>query len=333
MGGYGKAAWAHLPLESPDAVRDLAKRLANAGFDAIIPCLVSPDGSAIYQSRVARVDPAIAGWDPLEVLCDEAGQAGLEVHAWNCVFAEGAQSQLFADHPRTVARFRDGEPEFDAVAGGSSWACPAQAATQAYELAIYQEWLDRYEVALHIDYIRYKDDTICFCPHCRAAFMQHYGSDPVEIDGAHEHWTQWVDWRAAQITGFVEQLRERSIAAGRTISAGVFADYPECIETVGQDWEDWGRRDLVDVMMPMNYTPSASIAAKRTRNHVHALGGSVPLWEGLLLRDATTTAELVAQVEAVLEAGASGIVIFEYSGRFGRALSDEDIHALNAIAV
>ena len=74
-----------------------------------------------------------------------------------------------------------------------------------------------------------------------------------------------------------------------------------------------------------------AIAAKRTRNHVHALGGSVPLWEGLLLREATTTSELVAQVEAVLEVGASGIVLFEHSGILGRPLSDEDIAALNAI--
>lgn len=332
MGGFGKATWAHLPQDGPDAVRGVARRLADAGFDAIIPCLVYPDGYALYQSRVAKVNPAIAGWDPLEVLCDESSKVGLEVHAWNCVFAEGHNSKLLEDHPEVVACYRDGKPANDVVYDTSGWACPVRPETQAYEMAIYQEWLDNYDLAaLHIDYIRYKDDTLCFCAHCREEFKLQFGSDPVDIDGAHNHWSEWVDWRVAQITGFVERLRKRANAAGKTMSAGVFADYPNCVWGVGQDWEDWGRRGLVDVMMPMNYTPSTTIAAKRTRNHVHALEGSVPLWEGLYLWKEKTTRDFVEQVERVIAAGAHGIVTFEYSGLYGRALSDEDITALKAI--
>lgn len=332
MSSFGKATWAHLPQEGPDAVRAMARQLGEAGFDAIIPCLLHPDGYALYQSKVAKVRPSVADWDPLDVLCDEASRVGLEVHAWNCVFAEGPHSNLMEQHPEAVGVDRNGKPTDDIFFDTSGWACPVRPESQAYELAIYQEMIDNYDIAaVHIDYIRYKDETLCYCDYCRAAFKGEFGVDPVEIDFEHVNWSDWTEWRVAQITRFAAKVRERASAAGKTVSAGVFADYPNCVWGVGQDWEDWGRRGLVDVMMPMNYTASASIAAKRTRNHVHALAGSCPLWEGLYLRKATTTAMLVEQIERVLEAGAQGIVTFEVSGLYGRPLLPEDFKAINAI--
>lgn len=331
MANIGEATWIHhLPHDGPNAVRAVARRLAEAGFDAVIPCIKNPDGYADFQSRVAKVRPEFATWDPLATLCDEAKRVGLQVHAWCCVFPEGNGSNLIEQHPEYIAR----DPQNrEAVAPPHNirWACSSRPEVQDYEMALYQELLENYDLtAVHLDYIRYSHPRngfpTCYCAYCREEFQRQFDVDPVAIDEAHRHWGDWVDWRVAQITRFVEQLRERANQAGKQVTAAVFPDYPNCVWEIGQDWEDWGRRGLVDVMMPMNYTMSADIAAKRARNHRHALDGSVPLWEGLWHRKAMTTPMLVEQIDRVLDQGARGITIFEYFG-----LSDDDLAAIKAI--
>jgi uncharacterized lipoprotein YddW (UPF0748 family) len=328
MDRFGKATWIHhLPSEGPDAVRQVARRLAEAGFDAVIPCVKNPDGYADWASRVAKVRPVFADWDPLATLCEEASRVGLQVHAWCCVFPEGDGSNLLEAHPEYVARDPQGR-EVVAPPYSIRWACSSRPEVQAYELSLSQELLDNYDLAaVHLDYIRYCHPAngypSCYCDYCRGAFRAAHGADPVEIDQAHALYAEWIAWRVAQITRFVEQLRERANAAGKQVTAAVFPDYPNCVWGIGQDWEDWAKRGLVDVLMPMNYTMSIPIAAKRARNHRCAVNGAVPLWEGLWNREAMTTQTLADQVNAVLTEGAQGVTIFEYFG-----LSDEDLAAL-----
>jgi len=334
MGGIGKATWIHhLPKEGPEAVRRVARRLAEAGFDLVIPAIKNPDGYLDYHGTTAFVRPDFAEWDPLRVLTEEANRLGLKVHPWCCVFPEGAGSKLLQEHPEYVAQDPNGEP---VVAGQYKirWACSSRPEVQDYEFAMYQELLDRYDIAgVHLDYIRYNHPAngqqSCFCPYCRETFGKETGFEASKAtDPATRDWAAWVDWKTANITRFVERLHVAAKAKGKEVSAAVFPEYPECIVAIGQDWEDWGKRKLVDFMFPMNYTMSAKIAIKRTRNHVAAMAGSgVPLWEGLWNRAALTTPMLMEQVNGVLAQGAQGIVIFEYYG-----LDDDDLRALSQLA-
>jgi uncharacterized lipoprotein YddW (UPF0748 family) len=331
MGNIGKAVWIHnLPQEGPEDVRMVARRLAEAGISLLIPCIKNVDGFIDYHGAASHIRPEFNAWDPLQVLTEEARRVGLSIHPWCCVFPEGEGSRLLQEHPEYVALDPAGAP---IIVGNYKirWACCARPEVQDYELAMYYELMDRYDIdGVHLDYIRYhqglRGQRSCYCAYCRAAFKQETGFEP-SFDEATRAWSAWVDWKAARITLFVQQLSIAAKTRSKEVSAAVFPDYPDSIPDIGQDWEDWGRRRLVDYMFPMNYTMNNTIAVKRTRNHVAGMSGSgVPLWEGLWNRPEVTTPMLMEQVRCVLAAGAQGIVIFEYY-----SLDDQDLRALSKL--
>jgi uncharacterized lipoprotein YddW (UPF0748 family) len=110
------------------------------------------------------------------------------------------------------------------------------------------------------------------------------------------------------------------------LSAAVFADYPGCSERQGQDWVKWAQDNLVDYLFPMNYTNSLRTAVARALCHMALVRDSVPVWEGLGKSSSASqlsTDDLSNQVRATLQAGASGIVLFQYP-----SITDEDIEML-----
>lgn len=330
MAAVGKATWIHHLPQNPDSVRQVARRLADAGFDLVIPCVKNPDGYLDYHGTTAFVRPEFSEWDPLRVLTDEARRVGLKVHPWCCVFPEGEGSKLLQEHPNYVALDPSGEP---VIAGQYKirWACSSRPEVQDYEFAMYAELMDRYDIdGVHLDYIRYNHPSnghqSCFCAYCQETFKRETGADP-SLDQATREWSAWIDWKTANITRFVERLSAEARQKGKEVSAAVFPDYPNSVVDIGQDWEEWARRGLVDFLFPMNYTMSTKIAIKRTRNHVAALEGTdIPLWEGLWNRQALSTPMLMAQVQGVLDQGAQGVVIFEYFG-----IDDQDLQALSQL--
>lgn len=156
-----------------------------------------------------------------------------------------------------------------------------------------------------------------------------YGVDPSRLDWRDALWGDWLTYRAEPVTRFVERLRGATKARGKELSAAVFPDYPDCLIGVGQDWAAWVERGLLDLLLPMNYTSSAEIARRRTQAHRAYVNGKTPIWEGLGKSSHASyqpTKNLIAQVEAVLSAGAEGICLFHYA-----AVRDEDLSALRRV--
>ena len=322
--------------EGPDSVKPMVERLAGAGFHLIIPVVKPGDGYMNYHSRIEKVRSKFKDWDPLEVLVREAKAAGLKVHPWMCVFPEGEGSSLVRRDPSLRMVDRHGRPR--------PWACPASDEVRRHELSLYEEVMEDYDVdGVHMDYIRYDSEDVCFCRRCREGFRKETGVDPLEIgkssefnsfrsrsrNRGHPAWAKWIEWRAGWVTKFVEELSEAAAFRRKDVSAAVFMDYPECIVYQGQEWGDWGERGLVDYIFPMTYTNSTLMVRKRTRNHLVQVEGRCYIWEGLGKRSSRsdlTTGKLIEQAEAALDEGAEGIVIFSYG-----ALTDEDLRALSKL--
>jgi uncharacterized lipoprotein YddW (UPF0748 family) len=324
MGRFPKATWIHHLPKDPESVRNVARRLAEADFDLVIPCVINPDGFLDYHSSVGNIRDDFKEWDPLKILVEEAHEKGIQVHPWSCVFAEGRGSKLLQDKPELAAVDKEGSPVVPGGPHRMGWACPAREEVQDYEMALYQEMMDNYPVdGVHLDYIRYGGGFMCFCDYCRETFKAESGADPVTLDAQSELWPEWVSWRVNIITKFVGRLREAARAKNVEVSAAVFAGYPECVESIGQDWVKWGKSGLVDYLFPMNYTLDAKQAVERANNHIAAVGGACPVWEGLWNKPEMTVPMLIEEIQGVLRAGAQGLVIFEYYG-----LSDEDIEAI-----
>lgn len=336
---FHKGVWSNPVADyakGPNSVGLMVDRLARAGFDLIIPLVKGGDGYVNYHSRIEKVRPEFADWDPLILLVQKAKAAGLKVHPWMCVFRESENSTLIQKDPSLQMIDRDGRPK--------PWACPAAEEVRKFELILYEEVMNNYEVdGVHMDYIRYDSEDVCFCQRCRSGFKAETGIDPIEIGKAsefnvfsergrnrkHPAWAKWIEWRAGWVTKFVEDLSKVTKARGKELSAAVFMDYPECIAYQGQDWGDWGERGLIDYAFPMTYTNSALMLRRRTRNHLTQVRGGCHVWEGLgkaSSRSALDTEALIKQARIVLEEGAEGIVIFSHA-----ALTDEDLAALSPL--
>jgi hypothetical protein len=65
------------------------------------------------------------------------------------------------------------------------------------------------------------------------------------------------------------------------------------------------------------------VASHRAINHLAALSGKTPLWEGLWYRPTLSRDEFLAQVDGVRKLGIDGIVVFEYY-----RLTDDDLDVL-----
>ena len=320
---FGKAVWSHPTRDYRDgknSVRPMVERLAEAGFDLIVPCFKG-HGSVSYPSKVANVSDWCKGWDPLAVLSEEANRAGIKVHPWLCVFPEGEGSALIERNPGLAACDPEGKPQ--------DWACPRSQEVQDYEFSLYEEVM-AYEVAgVHLDYIRYGGQDSCLCRRCRQAFSEQFGVDPTRLARQDALWGEWQKFRMEPVTRFVEGMRAATTAASKELSAAVFPDYPGCLIGVGQDWPDWAERELIDLLLPMNYIASTDVARRRTQQHMTYAKGKVPVWEGLGKQSSHSylpTRYLLEQVEAVLDEGAEGICLFSYA-----AVLDEEFEALKKL--
>jgi uncharacterized lipoprotein YddW (UPF0748 family) len=332
MSKVWKATWLHKLPSTPEDVKTVARRLANAGFDLLIPCIKQVTGIADYHSRVANVRAEYRDWDPLMVLAEEANAVGLAVHAWCCVFPEGEDSKLLNARPELVAvpttEKPRGEPQF-------RLACPNRPEVQDYEAALYQELIDNYPISgVHLDYIRFMGG-LCFCEVCQKSYREATGGDLNALkffewnNPAAQDMDAWIDWRCEVITRFVRRIRKASRKGGKELSAAVFHYHPGGLLDIGQDWEAWVREGLLDYVFPMNYSQSTHIAAKWARNNVAALAGAPSdcrHWQGLLRPACMSTSRFVRHVRAVLDAGVEGFTIFEYP-----YLRDEDLAALKAL--
>jgi uncharacterized lipoprotein YddW (UPF0748 family) len=159
--------------------------------------------------------------------------------------------------------------------------------------------------------------------------MKKRGVDIREVPFHDPGYQQWIEWRIDNVSSVVARVRQITDEADMELSAAVFTDYPACRQIQGQDWVEWGREGLVDYLFPMNYTNSLDCVRARANCHSALVGDAAPFWEGLGKRSSASrlsTDDLEAQIRASFDAGASGIVIFQYP-----ALTDEDLSMLEGL--
>ena len=188
---------------------------------------------AHYASSILPRSKAFSDYGDQMAACLRAAQgSGIRVHAWIICFnaTRGVPRQLELFKSRGW-RLRDKDGAL------TTYLNPANANVRTFALSIVEEINSRYGVSgIHLDFVRW--------PHTVAK--------PADA--------------AQAVTQFVAEARRR-VKRPRWLTAAVYGKYPRCIDTVGQDWVKWLNFDLVDYVVPMDYTESVSQFESFMRQH------------------------------------------------------------------
>jgi uncharacterized lipoprotein YddW (UPF0748 family) len=330
-----RGVWFRLSAKTPGEARALVRRAHAAGFNMLFPETWYWSGTICPRLGPDAPDQhaEFPGWDPLEVLIEEAHGLGMQVHAWCEVFFVGP------DSPALAKRF----PDWLAVdhAGGTSvtqeenfrFFCPANPEPREYVIRHFEALARKYALdGLQFDYIRYPaslpyEAGFCYCRHCRTSFQSETGVDPRAIDPARdkENHARWCAWREDHVTSFVARAstRLRIARPAMALSAAVFPDVEgEARSRKFQNWPSWVRSGLVDFACPMvYYTDSANVGNRTRQNRADAPGVKLMAGLGPFLR--LSPEQLLEQVAETRAGGADGQVMFALE-----AMSGDQIQAL-----
>ena len=310
-----RAVWCHAPYGIPGwSWDDAIAQLAQNGFTAVVPNMLW-GGLAYYPSDVLPVaDEVKANGDAIAQCLEACRKHGLQIHVWKVNWNLQNAEQEF------VAKLRQqGRLQADKSGQEVQWLCPSHPDNFILERDSLLEVVKNYPVdGIHFDYIRYPNQNGCYCAGCRERFQNASGLDigqwPEDVITG-EHHDPFGNWRREQITRLVKTVSQeaRRLRTGVQISAAVFRDYPNCRETVGQDWVNWVHEGYLDFVCPMDYTSDLRQFRQWVAWQKEMVAEQIPLYPGIgasapgLLPD-----QVVRQVHEARQVGVPGFIIFNY---------------------
>ena len=318
-----RGVWAHPGFFGPEKDAATAKIRATldgyvqAGINTVIILVKSTSGHVYFQSQIAVQDPAY-NWDFFGVLLEEAKKRNISVHPWFCVFPESAVLGRVREHPEWLIMNDKGE-----MTAAANAALPH---VREYEISLMLELLKRYPVDwVHLDYIRFpcfpEEPYFSFDAQTRSLFEKTWGQDPLALkakDSGNLFWNEWIEWNGGQVTQFVRDLREAVKVVGRPvkISAAVFPAADKAKVLIGQDWEEWAKQGLIDMLCPMLYTNHHGLFEKYARRAMDIGRGRVLVCPGIGIgtsHNQNTPAGMWEQMDISQRLGGNGVIFFSSS--------------------
>jgi uncharacterized lipoprotein YddW (UPF0748 family) len=296
--------------------------MRQSGIDAILPEIYN-SYTAYYGSKHLPVGET---W--LEKLLPLAKAEGLEVHAWiwsmPCMVEEVRQQ-----HPEWYVVNRNGESavEKPPYVDDYRFLCPSRPEVHEFikatvsELSTYDE-LD----GIHLDYIRYPDVILpealqpkyhikqdreypeydyCYCDVCVENFRSETGIDIRKVEDPATS-TPWRQFRYDRITRLVnDTVIPVAHEHKKLVTAAVFPNW----ELVRQEWPAWNLDGAMPMLYHSLYGKEIVWIREQTERAVSSLHNRRPLYSGLLVFKMSPE-ELAQAIEAALDGGANGVVIF-----------------------
>lgn len=313
-----RGVWLHVGNDrKPDVVLPELQRL---GLNLVIP-RIAGGTAAWYASQVQPdvLDPLAPDGDWMAELSKASAATGVRLMPYvnNCV-VEGRSK------PETLAALRAaGRLQENPQGRPIDWFCPSQESNVDQIVKPMVELVTKYpDYGVSYDFIRYPNENGCFCAKCRARFEQESGQQvadwPKDVlkDGA--RYQDYLEYRRERISHLVERTSTaiRQANPQAVISAAVFADWPNCRDSIGQDWARWCKEGWLDFVLPMNYTLNPTRFEELTKAHLAAVPPGFPVVEGIGINSGAGRMDAARQVALHIvlarRAGAVGWVGFCY---------------------
>ncbi|MDD3587607.1 MAG: family 10 glycosylhydrolase, partial [Thermoguttaceae bacterium] len=296
------------------------KLLSDNGFNGIIPIMLW-GGSALYPSKYLPKHPLCEQYgDQMEAACRAAKKYNVQLHPRRICFKLLGTSKEFIAEMRKANRTQK-----DMNGNNVDAMCPSMPENRELEVNLMLEMATKYKVdGIHYDFIRYGMSNVCFCPRCQQQFRDFYekqtGSKLDDVAAAvrknRDVRNAFNAWRVGLITMVVREVRRRvdQECPNVKISAAVFNSYPDCIDSVAQDWVDWIKKGYLDFVCPMNYSNDPSVFKSMcTRQQKYIADASFPFYPGIGLnadRSTQLPSDSIIQIEIARKLGAKGFCLF-----------------------
>jgi uncharacterized lipoprotein YddW (UPF0748 family) len=322
-------------ISSPEKAERIVADCSKYGVDRIYLLAKEAGRYVDFKSRVSRPRET-GGFDPFGELVKKSSDAGIQVHAWFCLYVESPSdpSDYLRDHPEALIVNRYGrnnrdQPAWSGIGPQYSvwWVCASHEGYREYLASLMSEVMNNYEVAgIHLDYVRYPEEvegrTYCYCERCRAKFKEEYGYELPANDVIKNRY--YVSVMCENVSDSVRRFSELTRSRGREISAYVFTDYVTAIEACYQDWPHFSR--FLDVLCPTVYEVSPEQASRlvdRARSVIHQGCRLTPaimssdevrrsLEGGRRWSSERSPRYVLSVAKACLDAGSDGFVLFLY---------------------
>lgn len=203
---------------------------------------------------------------------------------------------------------------------------PAHPAVQNHLVSLVRDLLDTYRVdGIHLDYIRYPSaeydysraslETFRTWARGRlgnpatAAAESAWARDPLAYVKALP--SLWDDFRRGEISRTVERIyvEAKAYRSDIVVSAAVFANADDAYRSRFQEWENWLRWGIVDVVAPMAYTADSGIFRSQIQRAAEVDPRRV--WAGVGIYQ-NTFSQAVEKARIAQGIGVGGVSLFSY---------------------
>lgn len=208
------------------------------------------------------------------------------------------------------------------------YSSPSHPAVKERVYSVWMDLVERYDVdGIHFDYVRFPSADFDYSrsalerfrawveprlsPDRRRALEAGFRADPYAYVEALPG--PWGEFRRAQIDGLVERIYH-GVKARRPevlVSAAVFADRTDAYRSRFQDWPRWLAHGILDVAVPMAYTPDDDRFRELIASGREAAAVRERLWAGIGVY-LTTYDGTVSKIDIARRQGAGGVILFSY---------------------
>jgi uncharacterized lipoprotein YddW (UPF0748 family) len=337
-------------LSSKKKISEMLNTVSDAGFNTVF-VQVYRGNRAWFMSDRADTAPfkkvmSADGIDLLQFIIDEGDKRGLEIHAWLNIFriARNRKAKMLKELGKEIVivdskgrslldypGFELPAPEADYFAPSDETLMldPGSQKVHRYQLGIISGLIEKYPAldGIHLDFVRYPY-TVPYPPGSRfskaidygynrdtlARFKKETGLNPLKMSKSFINTQKWDNWRRNSVTGFIEKTRNllKKQSPSIKLSAAVLCWADRAYLAAFQDWRGWLKSELVDFVVPMNYTRDRTFACYISRSSVNFIE-QPPAYIGLqAYMGGTTTEEILSQINDCISLGARGIVLFSY---------------------
>jgi uncharacterized lipoprotein YddW (UPF0748 family) len=281
-------------LTTPGKIDSVLKLTRDCGFTDLF-VQVRGRGDAYYksqhESRAREIkDP---DFDPLEYILRENIADRIRIHAWLNVFYVWSKDTLPADSNHIVQKksnwlarsihwpeFISNYPQsFKEANLEGLYVSPLQQEAQEHFIQVVKDIISRYPVSgIHLDYIRYPDQSFDIHPDVVKGFKNRYVLDPQQflanpeifaqkfsISGYEVFYYHWRQYLMDGLSDFVKRISKTVHSQNEQIflSAAVKPDIVEAHWNYFQDWDRWIKESWLDFAVPMNYASDTRIFRRR----------------------------------------------------------------------